>query len=152
MNGEVQKTLYLQERHLPLLITADPDTNMVECYIRESTVYEFADGEKLLGIAAVMRINHTAFEIKNIAIDVNAQRRGIGSKIIKYIIKNTRPFRLLVGTADVSSEALAFYERNGFKPCDVIKSFFIENYSEPVFDNGRLCKDMIILEWDKYNG
>jgi ribosomal protein S18 acetylase RimI-like enzyme len=151
MNAAVKKATYIPERHLPLLLIADPDETMVARYIGESTLYEYVDGEQLLGVAAVTQIDAGTFELKNIAVATDAQRRGVGSKLLSHVALNTRPCRLIVGTADVSSEALSFYKRNGFREYGKLAGFFTDNYQQPVYDNGRLCRDMILLEWNGNN-
>lgn len=147
MNNNIKETAYSAERHFSLLLIADPDEAMVDSYIGESTLYEYTEGGFLLGVAAVTQIDEKTFELKNIAVDEHAQRRGIGSALLCYVIEKTRPYRLIVGTADASSEALSFYIHNGFRIYGKLIGFFTDNYPQPVYDNGRLCRDMILLEW-----
>ena len=152
MSGGVREAAYQIDRHLPLLLLADPDEGMIGRYIARCALYEYVEGGRLLGVAAVERTGAASFEIKNIAVDAGSQRRGVGSALLERVIGATRPSRLFVGTADASSEALSFYARNGFAPCGRLAGFFARNYPSPVYDNGRLCSDMILLEWSGGDG
>ncbi|HPY37572.1 MAG TPA: GNAT family N-acetyltransferase, partial [Clostridia bacterium] len=128
-----------------LLLIADPDEDVVREYIDKCTIYEYTENNRVLGIAATLELDD-ALEVKNIAVDPTSQRGGVGSKLIKHIQQLSKQ-RLIVGTADVSAKAQTFYIRNGFRVFGKLPRFFVDNYAEPVYDEGRLCRDMILLEW-----
>ena len=50
-----------------------------------------------------------------------------------------------VGTGNSSLDALAFYQRAGFRIVGVIPDFFVDNYPEPIVENGIRCIDMVRL-------
>lgn len=143
----VREVPYDPARHLELLLLADPEEAALEAYLSGSLIFEYEQYGEVLGVAALFELADGSLELKNIAVSPRAQRRGVGSALIRSVKKCAGTRRLIVGTADVSSEALAFYERNGFVRYGKIPNFFVEHYSQPVFDNGRLCRDMILLEW-----
>lgn len=144
---EVREVSYDPARHLELLLIADPEEAALEEYLSGSRIFEYAQDGAVLGVAALFELPDGSVELKNIAVSPRAQRRGVGSALIRSVKHCAGARRLIVGTADVSSEALAFYERNGFVRYDTIPDFFVEHYAQPVFDNGRLCRDMVLLEW-----
>lgn len=144
----IQPVSYAPERHKKLLLIADPEEAVLEGYIQDCLLYECVENETVLGVAATLDCPDGNVELKNIAVSPLAQRSGIGSALLRHVCAQANSRRLIVGTADVSSEALAFYERNGFSRFGVISDFFLTQYAEPVFDNGRQCKDMILLEWN----
>lgn len=146
-NYRVQSTRYIPQRHKDLLLIADPEETVLDAYIHDCNLFECVENGSVLGVAAVLDLPDGSIELKNIAVHPCAQRGGIGSALLRFVFTWTGDHRLIVGTADVSSEALAFYERNGFLRFDVITNFFVDRYPEPIFDNGRQCKDMILLEW-----
>ncbi len=39
-----------------------------------------------------------------------------------------------------------FYEKNGYSQYDVKKNYFLEIYRKPIFDNGIMLKDMVMLK------
>lgn len=143
----VREVSYDPARHLELLLIADPEEAALEAYLSGSRIFEYAEDGEALGVAALFELPDGGLELKNIAVSPLGQRRGVGSALIRSVKQCAGTRRLIVGTADVSSEALAFYERNGFTRYGKIPDFFVEHYSQPVFDNGRLCRDMILLEW-----
>lgn len=134
------------KRHKELLLIADPEEAVLDAYIGECELAEYEKDGVVLGVAALLNLPDGSVELKNIAVSPLAQRGGIGSALLRFVSARVGGRRLIVGTADVSSEALAFYERNGFSRFGVIPNFFLDHYAEPVFDNGRQCRDMILLE------
>ncbi len=54
-----------------------------------------------------------------------------------------------VGTGNSSLWVLRFYERCGFRRSHVLKNFFVENYPQPIFEDGVPCTDMIYLRLEK---
>lgn len=142
----VRAAAYEPARHQALLLLADPEEAVLEGYIHDCRLYEYAENEAVLGVAATLDLPDGSVELKNIAVHAEAQRGGIGSALVRRVRAEAGARRLIVGTADASSEAIAFYERNGFRVFGRIERFFLERYAEPVYDNGRLCRDMVLLE------
>lgn len=52
---------------------------------------------------------------------------------------------LMIGTGNSSINQLALYQKCGFRVIGVERDFFINNYDEPIFENGIQCVDMIRL-------
>lgn len=52
---------------------------------------------------------------------------------------------ILICTAYFAIMQLNFYQKMGYELFRVIKDFFITNYPEPVFENGKQLKDMLML-------
>lgn len=146
-NTKVREVNFDPARHLELLFIADPEEAALKAYLADSRIFEYTQGGEVLGVAALFELPDGSLELKNIAVSPQAQRRGVGSALIRMVKHCAGVRRLIVGTADASSEALAFYERNGFNRFGTIPNFFVEHYSQPVYDNGRLCRDMVLLEW-----
>jgi hypothetical protein len=55
---------------------------------------------------------------------------------------------MIVGTGDAAIRNLCFYRKEGFKTFGVRKGFFVENYPQPVYENGIQLKDMVMLKKD----
>ena len=151
-HNRVQPAQYAPERHKELLLIADPEEAVLDTYIHDCKLFECVENGTVLGVAATLDLPDGSIELKNIAVAPQAQRGGIGSALLRFVCAWAGGRRLIVGTADVSSEALAFYERNGFVRFSVIPNFFVDHYAEPVFDNGRPCRDMILLAWQGDRG
>ena len=83
----------------------------------------------------------------NIAVQPTFQAQGIGSKLLAYAIaeikcKGVEIIELGTGTF---GHQLSFYQKLGFRVESVIKNHFLENYPEPIFENGIQHKDMLRL-------
>jgi ribosomal protein S18 acetylase RimI-like enzyme len=134
-----------------LLLLADETKDAIEKYIYDSDIYTvFTKGNlNPIGVVVLYNINDSEVEIKNIAILESFRSQGIGSfliKKIKEIALKQNYKEIIVGTADGAIKEIQFYEKNGFKKYDVKKNFFIENYSQPIIENGIMLKDMIMLK------
>lgn len=62
-----------------------------------------------------------------------------------WLFNKYRNMTMYVGTSDTES-TLNFYYRLGFEDYDIRKNFFISQYEQPIYDNGKLLKDMKILK------
>jgi ribosomal protein S18 acetylase RimI-like enzyme len=132
-----------------LLLLADPSVKMVGKYIFASSVYVAVLAEQIVGVLALFLINKNLIEIKNIAVAETHQGKGIGKKLLEYAIAEAKEkgFQdIQIGTANSSIGQLALYQKMGFEMDCIIKSFFTDNYSEPMYENGILVRDMVVLK------
>jgi ribosomal protein S18 acetylase RimI-like enzyme len=134
-----------------LLLLADETREAIEKYIYNSDVYVLTKKEELQPVAVFVlyKISETEIEIKNIAVAEVFQDKGIGSYLIseiRNIAKKENFNSIIVGTPDIALRQINFYQKNGFTKCGRRKNFFIDNYSEPIFEDGIMLKDMIILK------
>lgn len=143
--------LVKEKEHFPysLLLLADETVNAINKYVYDSDVYVLKEQEKELAVFCLYQIDKDTMELKNIAVSNELQGKGIGSVLIKEIIsiaRNTGYNHLIVGTADCGVDQIRFYERNGFVKYGIKKNFFLENYDEPIVENGVQLRDMVMLE------
>jgi len=142
-----------KEKELPydLLLLADPSRELVEEYIKQSYVYVADVNNKTVAVCVLYHINRKKAEIKNIATDPQYQNQGIGKTLMREVIKQARDKgyeELIIGTGNNGFMQLYMYQRLGFEMTEIIKNFFVDNYEEPIFENGLQCKHMIILTKD----
>jgi ribosomal protein S18 acetylase RimI-like enzyme len=131
-----------------LLLLADETKEAIEKYIYDCEVYLVNHNGQSIATFALYPINKTEVEIKNIALVRELQGKGIGSDLIKEIVrivKEQNYSSLIVGTGDVSAAQIRFYEKNGFVKYDMKKNFFLDNYKLPIIENGKQMKDMVML-------
>lgn len=85
-------------------------------------------------------------EIKSLATLPQFQRRGYAKALINFIeAKYKDRFKILqAGTGD-SPATVPFYQKLGFVRSHIIKNFFADNYSHPIYDGGVLLTDMVYL-------
>ncbi|EPH13624.1 hypothetical protein HMPREF9713_00405 [Myroides odoratimimus CCUG 12700] len=132
-----------------LLLLADETVQAIDKYVFDSNVYVLREGSHDLAVFCLYHIDHEVVELKNIAVSAELQGKGIGSLLIKEVIRLARVggyCQIIVGTADCGVDQIRFYERNGFVKYDVKKDFFIENYDEPIIENGIQLRDMVMLK------
>lgn len=136
-----------------LLLLADETIDAINKYVDDSAVFVLKEGESDLAVFCLYPIDENTIELKNIAVHESLQGKGIGSLLICEVVliaKKKGYSRLLVGTADCGIDQIRFYERNGFTKCGVKKNFFIDNYAEPIIENGVQLKDMVMLEMNLF--
>ena len=134
-----------------LLLLADETRYAIEKYIYHSDVYVVNNTAQLKPIAvfALYKTSDAEIEIKNIAVSEDLQSKGIGGFLIneiKRIATEDNYRNIIVGTTDCGYRQISFYERNGFSKYDIKKDFFIENYPEPIIENGIMVRDMVMLK------
>lgn len=135
-----------KKEYLPLLILADEQEDMIDCYLEKGTMFVLDDN----GIKAecvVTDEGNGVLEIKNIAVDPSFQKMGYGKSLIEFVEKRySGEYSVLqVGTGD-SPLTLPFYENCGFVRSHVVENFFTDNYNHPIFENGVQLKDMVYLK------
>ncbi|AFD07183.1 GNAT family N-acetyltransferase [Solitalea canadensis] len=131
-----------------LLLLADPSKKMVDEYINDSLIYLAINENVITGVYALLPLNNHVAEIKNIAVHNVHQGKGIGKLLLESAIQvaKEKGFEsLLIGTANSSVTQLYLYQKCGFEIVEIRKNFFLDNYNEPIFENGIQCKHMIVL-------
>lgn len=134
-----------------LLLLADETIEAINQYIFDSDIYLLNDDIQDIAVMALYHNSSTELEIKNMAVIESYRSQGIGSVLIdkaKEIARENGYTILTVGTSDTGFQQIKFYEKNGFIKKGVRKDFFIENYAVPMYENGLLMCDMVILAHD----
>jgi ribosomal protein S18 acetylase RimI-like enzyme len=83
----------------------------------------------------------------NIAVQPAQQKSGYGTALLKWVINFFREHgasRLEVGTGTFGYQ-LAFYQKHGFRVTGIDHDFFVNNYPEPLFEDGIQLFDMLRL-------
>ena len=131
-----------------LLLDADPSAAAVERYLDASDVYVALISEEVVGTFVLYPVDAARVEIKNIAVLERLQGKGIGQRLLKEaaaIASAGGATTLTIGTANSSVAQLYLYQKCGFEITSIKYKFFLENYPEPLFENGIQCKHMIML-------
>lgn len=131
-----------------LLLSADPSLDAINIYLPDSTIYLAHVDNEVIAEYVLYPLNADEIEIKNIAVDEAYQKRGIGKLLLEDATKkaiNTHYKRLLIGTSNASIGQLYLYQQQGFELSGIKINFFIDNYIEPIYENGIQCKHMIML-------
>lgn len=136
-----------------LLLSADPDRSMIETYIDESQIYVYREWNQILGVIVVKQHRNDCYEIMNLAVSDSRQGEGIGKKLVDYVVASlkkkcqpTQTIDFIVKTALQPPSALSFYQKCQFEIEQVVENYFIDTYDKPIFEDGVLVKDQVILK------
>ena len=132
--------------HLPLLLLADEQEDMIGRYLERGTMYVLEDG----GVrceCVVTDEGEGVLEIKNLATAPEYQGKGYGKRMIDFLAQRYRgQYKLLqVGTGD-SPLTIPFYEKCGFVRSHCVPNFFTDYYDHLIFEGGVQLVDMIYLQ------
>ena len=132
--------------YIELLLLADEEEKMIDKYLDKGQMFVL-DDEGIKAECVVTQEGDNIIEIKNIAVYPKYQKKGYGRKLIEFIeTKYKNDFDIIrVGTGD-SKLTIPFYENCGFKRSYCIKDFFVNNYENPIYEDGIRLKDMVYLE------
>lgn len=138
-----------QEIPFDLLELADPSSIQVESYLKTGTCYIAKCEAEIVGVIVLNKVDEMTTEIKNIAVRESEQGKGYGKELLRYSEEVSRKSgckRLMIGTGNSSIGQLALYQKEGFDLKRIDRNFFLNNYPEPIFENGIQCKHLVILE------
>ncbi|MFU1792459.1 GNAT family N-acetyltransferase [Paenibacillus azoreducens] len=132
-----------------LLLLADPDWEQIGKYLDQSswTVAE-RDG-MIIGVCGLMPLEPAVAEIMNAAVDPAYQGKGYGKRLILSALEQARTDgykKVIVRTGNSSLDQLGLYQKCGFRMIRIERDYFVNNYPEPIFENGIQCRDQVILE------
>ena len=130
-----------------LLLEADPNIDHVNQYLVDSLCYVATIQNNVVGVCILKLIDRNKFELFNIAVLPENQKKGIGSQLLKTVLEHLEEQdgeSVELGTGSFGYQ-LTFYQRFGFRVDSISKDYFINNYDEPIFENGIQLKDMLRL-------
>ncbi len=135
-----------KKQYLDLLLLADEQEDMVDCYLDNGKMYVLDDNGVKCECVITDKENDI-LEIKNIATVPEYQGKGYARALIEFIVNNYREqYAILqVGTGD-SPLTIPFYEKCGFVRSHIISNFFIDNYDHPIYESGIQLVDMVYLQ------
>jgi aminoglycoside 6'-N-acetyltransferase I len=150
INPQMIRQLRKDER-IPyeILLLADETLEAIDRYIFGSDIYVLEQENKIIAVYVLQSINKNEIEIKNIAVVTDCQGQGIGKILLRDAACKAKGkgFKtIIIGTGDAAIKQLYLYQKEGFEVFDIKKSFFIDNYPEPIYENGIQLKHMIMLK------
>jgi GNAT superfamily N-acetyltransferase len=76
--------------------------------------FGWMEGERLLGVAGIQSLRDTTL-IRHAYVLTRYQRKGIGKRLLEYLLGLAGTHEVLVGTWVDATWAIRFYEKHGFK-------------------------------------
>jgi len=130
---------------LDLLLLADEQEDMIDKYLYRGDMFALYD-DGLKSVCVVTDEGGGVFEIQNLATYPQFQNRGYGRYLIDYVCEfyKNRGVTMLVGTGD-SPVSVPFYEKSGFTFSHRIENYILEQYADPIFEDGVQLRDKIYL-------
>lgn len=131
-----------------LLILADPSEEVIQSYIDNCIIFQLYEQEFPVAVVALLKLNDTEIEIKNIAVDEEYQGQGLGTDLINFCTKQAKQNgykKLWIGTGNSSFAQLLIYQKLGFRMSYIKENYFVEHYNEKIVENKIQCMDMVML-------
>ena len=143
---EIKKVETDKKRYLELLLLADEQEDMVDCYLERGTMYVLED-DGVKAECVVTDEGDGVLELKNLAVAPTFQGRGYGKTLVDFLVRTykTQYAVLQVGTGD-SPSTIPFYESCGFRRHHLVKNFFTDHYDHPICECGVRLVDMVYLQ------
>lgn len=142
-----------REALMPLFSEADDSESQIASYRDLGEVLVASGDEGIVGHVQIVEADepHT-FEIKSIAVREDMRSGGIGAALVQAALDRCRErqARLVwLATAAASTDALKFYQRQGFRIRRVIRDFYSASRGyRPLLVNGIPLLDEVILDID----
>lgn len=76
--------------------------------------FGWMEGERLVGVAGIQALRDTTL-IRHAYVLSGCQRKGVGTRLLKYLRGLAGTHEVLVGTWAAATWAIRFYEKHGFK-------------------------------------
>lgn len=145
---DIIKVTEEKKKYIDLLLLADEQEDMIDKYLERGDMFVLDDG----GVKAECVVTKEAdgvYELKNIAVLPDSQRKGYGRALIEFLFSYYSDCKtMFVGTGDAPS-ALGFYKKCGFAESHRIKNFFTDNYDHPMYEDGKQLVDMVYLKRER---
>ena len=144
---EIREVNSNKEDFMEILLIGDEEVSMINKYLEQSTIFALYDNDILTSICAVMEVDSETVEIKNLATYPEYQNKGYASKLLNFVFdRYKKDFKAVILGTGENETTLNFYKKRGFIQTRRIKNFFTDNYSNPIFENGKQLVDMIYLK------
>lgn len=148
LQGTVRQLKKEEAHPIDLLLLADETVDAIAKYIHDCDIFVYEQNGAIVAQYTMQKLSPEVAEIKNISVGVPYQGRGLGKLLLTDAIARAKQngFRsLLIGTGDVMFMQLRLYQTMGFEMHQIKKNFFLQNYAEPLFEDGLQLKHMVVL-------
>lgn len=131
--------------YLPLLLIGDESEKMILKYLDKGRLFVGKMEKRTVAVCVVIIVNQNTVEIKNLAVEPDYQKHGLGHRMLSFIESEYIGKTIILGTGETPS-TLQFYKSAGYSYSHKIPNFFTDNYPEPIIEEGITLKDMIYLK------
>ena len=144
---EIQQIIDNKKEYLDLLLQADPQEDMIDRYLDTGDMFALYENGIVQTVAVVVLLKNRKCELKNIATREDAQGHGYAKYLIHYLCEHysSQCDFMYVGTGNCR-KSIGFYEKCGFVNSHILAGFFVDNYREPIYEDGIQLTDMVYLK------
>ncbi len=144
---EIKEIVENKFEFIDLLLIGDEEESMINRYLEQSTLFVLYDKGKLVSLCAVIKADSDIIEIKNLATYPQYRNKGYASALLDFVYDKYKNEckALILGTGE-NEKTLRFYKKRGFTEFGRVRNFFTDNYTHPIFENGKQLIDMIYLK------
>ena len=144
---EIREIRENKTEFMDLLLIGDEEETMINRYLDRSTLFVVYDSGKPVSLCAVIKIDSDTIEIKNLATFPEYQNKGYATKLLNFVFdKYKKAYNTVILGTGENEKTLNFYKKRGFIQTRRVKNFFTDNYSHPIFEDGKQLVDMIYLK------
>ena len=139
-----------REAVFQLLLLAEPSAPALRWSLKNlsDAAFVMEDGGRIVA-AATVRFRREPCEIVELGVAPELQGQGYGRKFVGWLLEEARgrgKREVFLGTRSTSAGNLIFYQKCGFRVHGARPDYFWY-YDEPVYENGLLVRDMIVLRY-----
>ena len=128
---DIGSILELESIHAPKLPHYFPyDRKELDDYLMGGAFEAFGmvDGDKLIAWSAYKKTDDNSYEICSLVLDKNYRKKGLGKKLLLYVIEQIRSkyknVRIHLSVSPINLPALLLYLNSGFIIYDYKKDYF----------------------------
>lgn len=144
---KIQQITENKQKYMDMLLIADPQEDMIERYLDAGEMFVLIDDCEIRTICVVKLLNNHKCELKNLATRMEDRGKGYAKYMINYLCEHYSNScdTMYVGTGNCT-KTIEFYEKCGFVNSHIVANFFLDNYREPIYEDGIRLRDMIYLK------
>ncbi len=133
--------------YMDLLLLTDPQSDMVYRYLDTGDMFALYEGKELCTLAVVTDSGNRECEIRNLVTTYGNGGKGYTRAMIHYLSENYRKEcdTMYVGTWDYE-ENMRAYEKSGFEYSHTLEDYYVHNYKEPIYLDGKQMRDLVYLK------
>ena len=90
-----------------------PESKLIDEFAQGVRIYGYTHNKILVGVIGIQSVKDVIL-IRHAYTLTSYQRKGTGSALLEYLLKENQNCRLLVGTWNSAKWAIRFYEKFGF--------------------------------------
>lgn len=148
---KIRKSHPNEQPPMELLLLADPSVKLVEDYLRRGECFVAEEKDLIIGVYVLIPTRPRTVELVNVAVAEPLQGKGIGKQLVIHAVQEARRLgyhTIEVGTGSTGMVQLALYQKCGFRMTSIDRDFFTRHYTEEIYENGMLLRDMVRLSQD----